>query len=79
MNISCSDLSNAELTRLSRQLLLASRAPENSGAMQRWALDMAQGLQGEMTCRHASWLEFTRSADAHEIHDAMSAAEYLAG
>jgi hypothetical protein len=28
---------------------------------------MAEALQGEIPCRHTTWLEFTQSADAQDI------------
>lgn len=72
MDVSSADLSNAELIQLSRQFFIASREPENSRGLQRWALRMAEALQGEVSCRHATWLEFTRSADAQEIRAAVA-------
>jgi hypothetical protein len=72
MDVSCADLSNGELIQLSRQFFIASMEPQNSRAVQRWALRMAEVMQGEISCRHASWLEFTRSADAQDIRDAVA-------
>ena len=72
MDVSCADLSNGELIQLSRQFFVASSAPENSRAVQRWALRVAEAMQGEISCRHASWLEFTRSADVQEIRDPLA-------
>jgi len=72
MDVSAADLSNVELIQLSRQFFIASKEPENSRGLQRWALRMAEALQGEISCRHATWLEFTRSADAQDIRDAVT-------
>lgn len=72
MDVSAADLSNVELIQLSRQFFIASREPENSRGVQRWALRMAEALQGEIPCRHTTWLEFTRSADAQDIRDAVA-------
>ena len=72
MDVSCADLSNGELIQLSRQFFVASTEPQNSRAVQRWALRMAEAMQGEISCRHASWLEFTRSTDAQDIRAAVA-------
>jgi hypothetical protein len=72
MDVSSADLSNDELIQLSRQFFIASTAPENSRGLQRWALRMAEALQAEISCRHATWIEFIRSADAQEMGDAVA-------